>query len=149
MDTNYVNKALKDTSNIKWKFEVVTLDIFFNELCGYYAYIVDELDGDVKKEALKRLQETLNFAIQRAELHFICSLKNEGKWPDPLIGLIFSMGKFAGDAIECKEQEAAQNMVTNCVSKIWSSTRNNFEHLDNITDDYFDYDLDYIYCDNN
>lgn len=84
--------------------------------------------------------------MQRAKLHFICALKNNGKWSDSLIGLIFLMGKFAGDAIECEEEEAAQNMVTDCISKIWSSTWDSFEHLDDVKDDYFDYGMNYVYC---
>ena len=56
------------------------------------------------------------------------------------------MGKFAGGAIECEKQEAAQKTVTDCISKIWSSTLNSLEHLDDIIDGYFDYDMDYIFC---
>ena len=107
---------------------------------------LEELDSDAQEDSLKRLQEFIDFAMQRAELHFICALKNNGKWPDSLIGLVFSMGKFAGDAIECEKQEAVQDMVTDCISKIWSSTWDRFEHLDDIIDDYFDYDLEYIFC---
>ena len=36
--------------------------------------------------------------------------------------------------------------VTDCISKIWSSTWDSFEHLDDIIEGYFDYDIDYIFC---
>ena len=146
MDTNYVNKVLEAGSNTEWEKEVKTLTTFFDHLDGYYIYILEELDSDAQEDSLKRLQEFIDFAMQRAELHFICALKNNGKWPDSLIGLIFSMGKFAGCAIECKKQEVAQKTVTDCISKIWSSTWDSFEHLDDIIEGYFDYDIDYIFC---
>lgn len=146
MDTNYVNKVLEAGSNPEWEKEVKTLTRYFDHLDGYYIYILEELDSGAQEDSLERLQEFIDFAMQRAELHFICALKNNGKWPDSLIGLVFSMGKFAGDAIECEKQEAVQDMVTDCISKIWSSTWDSFEHLDDIIDDYFDYDLEYIFC---
>lgn len=146
MDINYVNKVLEAGSNTEWEKEVKTLTTFFDHLDGFYNYILEEFDGDVQEESLERLQEFIDFAIQRAEIHFICALKNNGKWPDSLLVLFSHMGKFAGNAIKCEEQKAAQDMVTDCISKIWSSTWDSFEHLDDIIDAYFDYDLVYIFC---
>lgn len=82
----------------------------------------------------------------RTGLLFVKFLENGDALPYQLFELLFNMGKFCGDAIECEQQEENQNEVLKFIRKINFKKWNELKQLGNIKNEKFDYDEDYIFC---